>query len=180
MPDIEFEINSQYLDRYPSIISIHKNFSPSQAVPYPKLFIGINSQYLNSYPSFNKSFNVVQTSPYPRLLLNSTPEFMNSYPSLGLRFTKAQESPLPRLLIGCNNNYVKGYPAFERNFGWMDTCRNDANITSINIPSNVQRIADYTFRTTSLTSVTLGQNTIYYPHSFPANCVVTGGILKDF
>ena len=180
MPTPEFEIDNTILDGYPSIIAIHKNFSPSQSAPYPKLFIHINNQYLDGYPSFDKSFSPSQSAPYPRMMFGINSSYINSYPSLGLNFSPSQSSPLPRLLIGCNNNYVNGYPAFERNFGWMDTCRNDTNITSINISSNVKRIADYTFRTTSLTSVTLGQNTIYYPHSFPANCVVTGGILKDF
>lgn len=180
MPTPEFEIDNTILDGYPSIISIHKNFSSTQSPPYPNLFMQIDNQYLTGYPSFRKSFANPQDIPYPKMMFNIDSSYINSYPSLRMNFSPAQSSPLPRLLIGCNNNYVNGYPAFERNFGWMNTCRNDTNITSINIPSNVQRIADYTFRTTSLTSVTLGQNTIYYPHSFPANCVVTGGILKDF
>lgn len=54
---------------------------------------------------------------------------------------------------------------------------NNPNLTSVIFPESIESIGKLAFNNTGLTEVTLPEFCIYYPSSFPSNCIVHGGTL---
>jgi len=94
----------------------------------------------------------------------------------GRKLINVLEEPEPLGIFRINNSYPFFRGMNPVNIGAFS---NATNLKRATIPESVKYIGRYAFTNTKLKEVNLANDCEYYSTSFPYNCVVTGGIIKE-
>lgn len=133
----------------------------------------ISSSVNNGYPYQNTTGSLIEvfTGDTPDGLYTQHKGEYPLYRDVSSKLVVVFQPPLPSGMFLQNSGT---YPTIGvDDVVPVGVCLGCSSLTSVTLPKSIKRISDYSFWGTSLKTVTIPSDCVYYEHSFPEECVIS-------